>query len=66
MEEYTKHVGRVGAGTFLACTTTMFLLASAKAAPNNNWQGGTENTEVPRTANWSQGYVPTDNMRFQA
>lgn len=66
MEEYTKHVGRVGAGTFLACTTTLFLLASAKAGPDNNWQGGTENTEVSRTANWSQGYVPTDNMRFQA
>ena len=66
MEKYTKHVGRVGAGTFLACTTTMFLLASAQAGGDNNWQGGSENTEVSLTSNWSQGYVPNDNMRFEA
>ena len=38
---------------------------AAYAALDNNWQGGSENTEVSRTDNWSQGYVPTANMRFQ-
>lgn len=50
-------------GKVLAASVALGACA-AYAAPENNWQGGSENTEVSRTSNWSQGYVPTANMRF--
>ena len=52
-------------GKVLAASVALGACA-AYAAPDNNWQGGSENTEVSRTSNWSQGYVPTANMRFEA
>lgn len=55
-----------GLVTRAACAAAFAAALSAQAGGNNNWQGGSENTEVSRTSNWSQGYVPNDNMRFEA
>jgi len=63
--EIKSKAGLNKVGKVLAASVALGACA-AYAAPDNNWQGGSENTEVSRTANWSQGYVPTANMRFEA
>ena len=63
--EIKSKAGLNKVGKVLAASVALGACA-AYAAPDNNWQGGSENTEVSRTSNWSQGYVPTDNMRFEA